>query len=111
MLLRFFTAIWALIKPWIDPVTSDKIKILGSDYLSHLREYIDDSQIPPELGGSCPDFTWEAPYPAAYGASLEQLQAKVESGPSIYEEEKFTRREGVLSEGGSEALPDGAVVN
>lgn len=57
----FFTAIWAMLKPFIDPVTSDKIIMLGSDYLDKLREYIDDSQIPVELGGSF-KMIWRWPY-------------------------------------------------
>lgn len=86
VLRRFFTAIWALIKPWIDPVTSDKIQILGSDYLPTLREAIDDSQIPPELGGSAEGFYWTAPAPEEYGGSFEQLAAKVDWGPTIFDE-------------------------
>ena len=57
----FFKAIWAMIQPFIDPVTADKIKILGSDYLDTLREHIDDSQIPEELGGSF-KIMWHWPY-------------------------------------------------
>jgi hypothetical protein len=57
----FFTAIWAMLKPFIDPVTSDKITIVGSDYLDTLREYIDDSQIPEDLGGSF-KMIWRWPY-------------------------------------------------
>ena len=38
----FFRAVWALISPFIDPVTSTKIRILGGDYLKVLREAIDD---------------------------------------------------------------------
>ena len=78
---------WSLIQPWIDPVTSDKISIVGSDYLPILREHIDDSEIPPELGGSAPNFTYEAPFPEEYGASNEQIAAKVDWGPTIYDEE------------------------
>jgi hypothetical protein len=57
----FFTAIWAMIKPWIDPVTAEKFVLIGSDYLSTLRKYIDDSQIPVELGGNRQDFSWTFP--------------------------------------------------
>jgi hypothetical protein len=57
----FFTAIWAMLKPFIDPVTSDKIHIVGGDYLDTLREHIDDSQIPEDLGGSF-KMIWQWPY-------------------------------------------------
>jgi hypothetical protein len=57
----FFTTIWAMIKPWVDPITAQKIVIIGSDYLPTLREFIDDSQIPASLGGSRDDFYWTFP--------------------------------------------------
>ena len=60
----FFRAVWALISPFIDPVTSTKIRILGGDYLKVLREAIDDDQIPVEWGGSYANFPWQ--YPANY---------------------------------------------
>jgi len=69
----FFTSIWAMMRPLIDPITADKIKIVGKDYLNVLREHIDDDQIPPELGGSCPDFKWEYPFPDRSGISEAQL--------------------------------------
>jgi hypothetical protein len=69
----FFTTIWSVIKHWIDPVTAEKFHILGSNYLDTLRDYIDDDQIPPELGGSCPNFTWKWPFPHKSGISEKQL--------------------------------------
>jgi hypothetical protein len=69
----FFTMIWSLIKPWIDPDTASKFQILGSNYLDTLRELIDDSQIPLEYGGSCSYFTWEWPFPDSAGCSPEML--------------------------------------
>lgn len=50
-------------KPWIDPVTRDKMHLIGTDYLPVLRRYIDDSQIPADLGGSYAPFAWHWPYP------------------------------------------------
>jgi hypothetical protein len=35
--------------------------IIGSDYLPTLRKYIDDSQIPAELGGLRENFAWTFP--------------------------------------------------
>jgi hypothetical protein len=65
-----------MVKTWIDPVTSDKIKIVGSDFIGTLREHMDDSEIPPELGGSCPDFKWQWPWPDSTGISEVQLGYK-----------------------------------
>lgn len=38
-----FTALWAVIKPWIDPVTVGKFKILGKSYIIELKEYMDEN--------------------------------------------------------------------
>jgi hypothetical protein len=62
-----------MIKTWVDPVTAEKIRILGTDFLDHLREQIDDEEIPVELGGSCSDFRWSWPYHESSGISEEQL--------------------------------------
>jgi hypothetical protein len=57
----FFQAIWAVIKPFIDKNTVEKFKILGSDYLPTLEEYIDRSNIPADFGGDMTDFSWTWP--------------------------------------------------
>ncbi len=57
----FFTAIWAAFKPFIDPVTVDKIKIIGSNYKETLLKFIDIDQIPVELGGTRQNFGWNYP--------------------------------------------------
>jgi hypothetical protein len=48
-----FQPLWAIIKPWLDPVTKDKFFVLGSNYQSTLLQYIDADQLPPQFGGSC----------------------------------------------------------
>ena len=47
----FFTGIWAIVSPFLDAKTRDKINILGGDFLDTLLQEIDPSQIPVELGG------------------------------------------------------------
>jgi hypothetical protein len=71
--LRYFTAIWSLLQPFIDPVTRQKIQILGSNYLDELREVIDDSQIPVEYGGQWEEIKWSWPYPEESGCSPKQI--------------------------------------
>jgi hypothetical protein len=71
----FFTAIWSMIRPWLDPITANKIRILGAEFLEVLREEIADDQIPPHYGGSGKDFTWTWPFSPESGCSPEQLQA------------------------------------
>lgn len=56
-----FSVLWAMIKPWIDPVTVAKFKILGSNYQSELKAHIAEDQIPVEYGGTWEEFGWTYP--------------------------------------------------
>jgi ribosomal protein S6E (S10) len=47
-----FKPIWAIIRPWIDPNTREKIHICGENYHAVLKEFIDSDQIPKEYGGT-----------------------------------------------------------
>ena len=49
-----FTAIWSVVKSWVDEKTRTKVNIKGSDYMKFLKEHIDDDQIPEFLGGGNP---------------------------------------------------------
>ena len=46
-----FTAIWGIVKAWIDEKTKKKIFVLGSNFLKTILEYIDIDQIPTFMGG------------------------------------------------------------
>jgi hypothetical protein len=48
-----FSAVWAVIKPWLDEVTVSKIDILGSGYKEKLLEQIPKENLPKDLGGTC----------------------------------------------------------
>lgn len=48
-----FRLLWNALKGFIDPRTSAKIEVLGSAYQQTLLEWIDMSQLPDFLGGSC----------------------------------------------------------
>jgi hypothetical protein len=48
-----FSTVWALIKPWLDPVTVAKIDILGSSYKDKLLAQIPPVNLPKEFGGKC----------------------------------------------------------
>lgn len=48
-----FTTVWSVVKGWLDPVTVDKIKILGSGYQDELRKQIPPENLPEALGGEC----------------------------------------------------------
>ncbi|TFY51264.1 hypothetical protein EVJ58_g10659 [Rhodofomes roseus] len=48
-----FSAVWSIIKPWLDEVTVSKIDILGKDYKAKLLEQIPAQNLPKEFGGKC----------------------------------------------------------
>jgi hypothetical protein len=48
-----FSAVWSVIKPWLDEVTVSKIDILGSAYKEALLKQISPENLPEEFGGTC----------------------------------------------------------
>ena len=40
-----FTTVWSVIKGWLDPVTVEKIKILGSGFEKELMEHVSHKQV------------------------------------------------------------------
>ena len=48
-----FTAVWQVIKPWLDEVTVGKIDIIGSPYKDKLLLQIPADSLPKEFGGAC----------------------------------------------------------
>lgn len=57
----YFTAIWAIIKPWLDPLVLQRVQIHGTNYYDALKQSIDEEVIPVELGGKNTNFSWVAP--------------------------------------------------
>jgi hypothetical protein len=68
----YFTAIYALITPFMDPVTKAKFRLLGSDYQAALLEAMDEDQIPTDYGGTR-EVQWHWPYPEGSGCSPSEL--------------------------------------
>lgn len=50
---RGFSTVWAVIKRFLDPVTVEKIFILGKDYQSTLLAQIPKENLPKRFGGEC----------------------------------------------------------
>lgn len=48
-----FTAVWSMIKGWLDEVTVNKIDILNTTYRDKLLAQIPAENLPKELGGAC----------------------------------------------------------
>ena len=48
-----FTTVWAVVKLWLDPVTLEKIRILGSGYQKELTAQIPPENLPQKYGGTC----------------------------------------------------------
>ncbi|KAF8632406.1 hypothetical protein AX17_004847 [Amanita inopinata Kibby_2008] len=48
-----FSAVWSIIKPWLDEVTVSKINILGGSYKDTLIQQIPVENLPKEFGGLC----------------------------------------------------------
>jgi hypothetical protein len=81
-----FSAVWTVIRVWLDEVTVNKIDIIGSAYKDKLLAQIPAENLPKEFGGTC-----ECP---CGGCSLsddgpwkdeqdqEQTEAPVEEAPA-----------------------------
>jgi hypothetical protein len=50
---RGFRIVWAWIRPFLDPATVARIRILGHDFADSLLQAIDPDQLPAFLGGRC----------------------------------------------------------
>jgi hypothetical protein len=57
----YFTALWSVVKLWLDPLTVEKIQILGDDYYPTLIKHISEDMIPVEYGGKRINFSWVHP--------------------------------------------------
>jgi CRAL/TRIO domain len=48
-----FSAVWTIIKPWLDEVTASKIDIVGTAYRDKLLAQIPVENLPKDFGGTC----------------------------------------------------------
>lgn len=48
-----FSAVWTVIKPWLDVETVKKVEILGSGYKDIIIQQIPLQNLPKEFGGAC----------------------------------------------------------
>lgn len=57
----YFSALWAMIRPFMDPATQEKVHILGEDFYEELSKEIAPENIPVEYGGTRSEFSWSWP--------------------------------------------------
>lgn len=48
-----FAGVWGIVKGWLDPVTVQKIHILGGSYQKELLAQVPPESLPKEFGGIC----------------------------------------------------------
>ncbi|KAK4642478.1 cytosolic factor, phosphatidylinositol/phosphatidylcholine transfer protein [Podospora bellae-mahoneyi] len=48
-----FSTVWGVVKAWLDPVTVQKIHVLGSGYQKELLAQVPAENLPKQFGGSC----------------------------------------------------------
>ncbi|KAK3689597.1 CRAL-TRIO domain-containing protein [Podospora appendiculata] len=48
-----FSSVWSVIKGWLDPVTVQKIHVLGGSYQKELLGQVPAENLPKEFGGTC----------------------------------------------------------
>jgi len=48
-----FSTVFGVVKGWLDPVTVEKIHVLGSNYQKELLAQVPDENLPKMFGGSC----------------------------------------------------------
>mgnify|MGYP003386247963 CR=1 FL=1 len=68
-----FSALWAVIRPLLDPVTREKFVLLGSNYSTALQDYIEPDNTPTEYGGKL-DVVWQWPYPEPSHCTPRHIQ-------------------------------------
>jgi hypothetical protein len=48
-----FSTVWGVVKGWLDPITVQKIHVLGSGYQKELLTQVPAENLPKEFGGTC----------------------------------------------------------
>jgi len=91
----WISAAFTIIRPFMDPRTFEKIKVLGSDYKKHLFEYFDPSVIPIELGGTDEDALGEAPIEYEMNKHVKQANDRWSNMP--LDEDDPVERDGYKS--------------
>lgn len=79
-----FKMIWNVVKPLLDPETTSKIQVLGSNYKSKLLEVIDESELPQFLGGVCTCATERGCLRSDKGPWKDQILLKITPDTEVH---------------------------
>merc|ERR1719461_623059 len=82
---KAFRIAWKVIQTFLHPITVEKTKILGSDYIDELRKEIDLDMIPERYGGIGP---WDIVYgeePFEYALSSKDIKFNYDALPKMTE--------------------------
>lgn len=79
---KLFPIAYSLVKPFLNEVTRNKIKIFGGDWKSELLEYIDEDNLPEYYGGKCqdPDGNPKCQTKICYGGDVPTCYYRKECG-------------------------------
>lgn len=99
-----FSTVFSVIKGFLDPVTVDKIHVLGSGYQKELLDQVPAENLPKRFGGTCdcaggcefsdagpwtdPEFAREPKWAKKAHAKAEGTEADKEAAPAITEPQK-----------------------
>jgi hypothetical protein len=61
-----FRAVWAVVKPWLDERTRDKVQFMSGDYKKQLQAFVEPANVPAKYGGTS-TFTYDPDSAQPYG--------------------------------------------
>jgi CRAL/TRIO domain len=109
-----FSTVWSVIKPWLDPVTVEKIAILGTNYQPILLAQIPAENLPSQFGGLCrcpggcelsDEGPWQDPQWLAPQENTDSDKAKEQAST------ESTKSEPISHSGDIDAAPKGSTLH
>jgi len=74
---RWFTIVWAIVKPFLHENTRKKVNILGASFQEALHEHVDPANLPPDFGGTDTVELGKAPEEQLFLSHIEALNKEV----------------------------------
>jgi hypothetical protein len=97
-----FSTVFSVVKGWLDPITVEKIHVLGANYHKELLEHIPAENLPEIFGGSCTceggcEFSDDGPWRDPEWARPAQWELDIEE-----------RKKAEAANGGAAPVPEAA---